>query len=106
MWKQRGGVKQRLKEKAVWDYHRDPLRGGSVRGVQMLEKWGWQEGFGLGDGKGGLGKYWGQAGHWAKQIEIQEAPILHWEWTLTTAQGAECAFRQAGQPFSQVLKND
>ena len=104
MWKQRGGVKQRLKEKAVWDYHRDPQRGCSARGVHMLEKWGWQEGFGLGDGKGRLGKYWGQSGYWAKQIEIQEDdPKVHWEWTLTTALGAECAYRRAGHPFSQVL---
>ena len=103
MWKQRGGVKQRLKEKAVWDYHRDPERGGSGRGVRILEKWGWREGFGLGDGKGRLGKHWGQPGYWEKKVEIRETPMLHWEWRLTTAQGAECAYRQAGQPFSQVL---
>ena len=98
MWKQRGGVKQRLKNQAVWDYHRR----GSPKAIQIMERYGWKEEFGLGDGKGRLGKYWGHGGYWAHEMQTQEVTEVHWGWSLTTAQGAVEAFRRAGQPFGQV----
>ena len=50
MMKRRGGQKQRSKENGVWNDHRDPNRGGSGMAVIRLEKLGWEQGKGLGDG--------------------------------------------------------
>ena len=50
MLKRRGGQKQRSKENDVWNDHRDPNRGGSGMAVIRLEKLGWEQGKGLGDG--------------------------------------------------------
>ena len=64
--KTRGGAKQRKKHEEVFQYHRNQ---GNV-GLKLLEKLGWEEGKGLGDGKGRCGKPWGFKGHFARKEEV------------------------------------
>ena len=68
MLKRRGGQKQKRKEEDVWNYHRDPERGASGKAVALLEMLGWEQGKGLGDGRGRLGKPWGLRGHIFKRF--------------------------------------
>ena len=100
--KTRGGAKQRKKHEEVFQYHRNQ---GNV-GLKLLEKLGWEEGKGLGDGKGRCGKPWGFKGHFARKEEVIQTEDIVWQWTLTSEDGAKFAFAWCGLPFpgSQVVE--
>ena len=102
MMKTRGGAKQRKKHEEVFQYHRNQ---GNV-GLKLLEKLGWEEGKGLGDGKGRCGKPWGFKGHFARKEEVIQTEDIVWQWTLTSEDGAKFAFAGFGLPFpgSQVVE--
>ena len=103
MLKRRGGQRQKRKEADVWAYHRDPERGASAKGVGLLAKYGWEEGKGLGNGGGRIGRAWGLVGHYVERTEIVNVHELTWTWSYTSLEGAEYAFSSAGLDFNQVL---
>ena len=75
MMKTRGGAKQRKKHEEVFQYHRNQ---GYV-GLKLLEKLGWEEGKGLGDGKGRCGKPWGFKGHFTRKEEVIQTEDIVWQ---------------------------
>ena len=103
MFKKRGGQKQRDKNAEVWEYYRDPLLGAAGKGVRLLERLGWEEGRGLGNGGGRSGEGWGVGGRWVEQKTMVEKEEIIWQWMLTSAEGAHYAHQKTGLPFSQVL---
>ena len=103
MMKRRGGQKQRSKEDDVWNHHRDPNRGGSGKAVIQLEKLGWEQGKGLGDGGGRVGKPWGLHGHMVQKEEIQETVQLMWQWQFCTPEEAKYWCEAAGVDYHQVI---
>ena len=103
MLKRRGGAKQRKKDDDVWNHHRDPERGCCGNGIMLMEKMGWEQGKGLGDGGGRVGKPWGQDGRMVQRVEAQESVQLTWQWKWTTTVEAKYWCEAAGVDYHQVI---
>ena len=68
-----------------------------------MEKMGWEQGKGLGDGGGRVGKPWGQDGRMVQRVEAQESVQLTWQWKWTTTEEAKYWCEAAGVDYHQVI---
>ena len=101
MMKRRGGARQKMKDNEVWNHHRDPERG-LARALRLMEKMDWEQGKGLSDGGGRVGKPWGLLGKMVKREELQESVQLTWQWKWTTPEEAKYWCEAARVDYHEV----